>query len=120
MINNKQISVWRGTDAPPTVHHIWLLNMKMLIHNGTDWVTFVDDSATIEKVNQIIDRLDALELSLNSVNNYTINSKLISSNPVLNADDLTLNKSGTYVTSSDKVSESVIKIDTLLTTQVIE
>lgn len=121
MINNKQINVWRGNSEPPTIYHVWIYsNTKMLLHNGSEWIVFIDDAATVDKINQLTERVDLAESKVELLENKTVNSIPIKNNPVLTGDNINLNKSGTYVISTDKVSESVIKIDSLLTTQIIE
>lgn len=34
---NKNISVWRGSEAPPTTNHIWIKDNNIHIYNGNDW-----------------------------------------------------------------------------------
>lgn len=121
IINNKQVNLWRGTSEPPTIYHIWIYNdTQMKVYDGTQWVVFIDDAATIEKINQLIERVDALEQNISDLNLATINGKEISTNPVLDGRDLKLQQDGTYVDSVDSLSTSIIKLDTLLSTQIIE
>ena len=35
---NKNISVWRGSNTPPTNNHVWIKNDNQIyLHNGDDW-----------------------------------------------------------------------------------
>ena len=121
MVNNKQVNIWRGDSIPPTIYHVWIFNnTRMLLYNGSEWVVFIDDLATVQKINQLTARVDAIEIQVDNLENKTVNSIPIKNNPVLTGDNINLNKSGTYVTSTNKVSDSIIKLDTLLTTQIIE
>lgn len=45
---NKNVSVWRGPEAPPTTNHIWINEKKnnaIYLHNGSDWDPVVDPDA---------------------------------------------------------------------------
>lgn len=45
---NKNVSVWRGSEAPPTTNHIWINEKKnnaIYLHNGSDWDPVVDPDA---------------------------------------------------------------------------
>ena len=114
MIQNKQVNIWRGNEEPPTIYHIWIKDeSKLLLYNGTTWITFIDSTATIESINNILDRLSTLEAN-------TINGKKLSTNPVLTSDDINNTKDGTYIKSVDTLSNSIYKIDQLITTQIVE
>lgn len=42
---NKNISVWRGSKTPPTNYHVWINEENdILLHDGTEWKTIVDDN----------------------------------------------------------------------------
>ena len=121
IINNKQVNLWRGTSVPPTIYHIWIYNdTQMKVYDGTQWVVFIDDAATIEKINQLIERVDKLEQDLSDLSSSTVNGKEISTNPILDVRDLKLQQDGTYVDPVNSLSTSIIKLDTLLSTQIIE
>lgn len=121
IINNKQVNIWRGTAAPPTIYHIWIYNDdQMRLYNGTDWIVFIDDAATIAQINILIEKVDNLQEDVDAFQEHTINGKLIVSNPSLDGDDLILAEDGTFVEHNDTISDSIIKIDTLLSTQIIE
>ena len=121
IINNKQVNIWRGLDAPPTIYHIWIYNdSEMRIYTGEKWETFINDQATLERINEVLDQIQRLESEVDTLLTKTINGKLISGNPVFNGDDILTNKSGTFIKSSDSLSNSLISIDTLLSTQIIE
>lgn len=113
MINNRQVNLWRGSDPPPTIYHIWVKDNKMLLYDGNEWITFVDDVTTIERINALIDRVENIE-------NYTINGKLIKNNPVLSGNDIKSEANGNYINSQQKIKDSLSAIDSILTTQTIE
>ena len=121
IINDKQVNLWRGTSVPPTIYHIWIYNdTQMKVYDGNEWVVFIDDAATIEKINQLIERVDALEQNISDLSSATINGKEISTNPILDGRDLKLQQDGMYVDINDSLSTSIINLDTLLSTQIIE
>ena len=121
IINDKQVNLWRGTSVPPTIYHIWIYNdTQMKVYDGTQWVVFIDDAATIEKINQLIERVDNLEQDLSNLGSATVNGKEISTNPILDGRDLKLQQDGMYVDINDSLSTSIINLDTLLSTQIIE
>ena len=35
---NKNISVWSGSETPPTKYHLWIRNDGQYIFDGKDWV----------------------------------------------------------------------------------
>lgn len=124
MINNKQVNIWRGTDSPPTEYHVWIregpTSVRLLLFNGVEWVVFLDDAATIARVNELMQNVADLETSVEELGNKTINSKQISTNPVLDGEDLLVGQSGAYVSMNDSVTESILTLDSLFQTQIIE
>jgi len=47
MINNKQINIWRGSEAPPTLYHLWLKDENQLLkydEEQQDWIVFLDSN----------------------------------------------------------------------------
>jgi len=81
MIKNKQVSIWRGPDPPPTLYHIWFKDEELLLRYDEeveDWVIFLD-SGQITKV--IAD-------FISSVDNLSINGHLITDSPVLDGSDI--------------------------------
>lgn len=124
MINNKQVNIWRGTDSPPTEYHVWIregpTSVRLLLFNGVEWVVFLDDAATIARVNELMQNVADLETSVEELGNKTINSKQISTNPVLGGEDLLVGQSGAYVSTNDSVTESILTLDSLFQTQIIE
>lgn len=43
---NKNISIWRGSQAPPTIHHVWIKeNNTIYLHNGNNWDPVIDSDA---------------------------------------------------------------------------
>ena len=121
IINNKQVNIWRGTSAPPTIYHIWIKdNSKLLLFNGTEWITFVDDIAIIDTLNQIVEKQTLLENDVSLLKNKTVNSKKIVDNPVLTGKDLKTDQSGNFVLLTDTITQTLIKFDTMFSTQIIE
>ena len=53
------------------------------------------------------------------MDNATINGKLVKNSPTLDAKDLKSKISGSYVEENDNVANALMKIDELLTTQII-
>jgi hypothetical protein len=81
---------------------------------------FLDDAATIARVNELMQNVAELETSVEEFGNKTINSKQISTNPVLGGEDLLVGQSGAYVSTNDSVTESILTLDSLFQTQIIE
>lgn len=107
MINNRQVNFWRGDREPPTIYHIWIKdNSKMLLYDGSSWVIFLDNKEIIEKVNDLLEA--------------TVNGKQIKDNPVLNGNDILLGKEGNYLSNTTSVADNISRLDTILTTQIIE
>ena len=121
MINNKRVNVWRGDEVPPTIYDVWIKdNTKLLLYNGVEWVIFIDDVATIQKIEELTSRLDDIEQTIQSIEDHTINGKHIRDNPVLDGDDLLTANQGYFINASETVGQSIQKLDTLLTTIIIE
>lgn len=121
MINNKQVNFWRGDKTPPTIYHVWIKdNSKMLLYDGKNWVVFLDNKEVIDILEQVQIKLDEMQASINILGNKTINGKPIKNNPVLTGDDIKINKNGGFINSNDTISDGIIKLDTLLITQIIE
>lgn len=86
MINNRQVNLWRGNQEPPTIYHIWIKdNNKLLLYDGNNWKTFLDESAVAaiqetlkKKANLVLGTVPITELpiatSLGNPNNNTIPS----------------------------------------------
>lgn len=86
MINNRQVNLWRGNQEPPTIYHIWIKdNNKLLLYDGNNWKTFLDESAVAaiqevlkKKANLVLGTVPVNELpiatSLGNPNNNTIPS----------------------------------------------
>lgn len=118
MINNKQVNIWRGDIEPPTIYHVWIENDLVLkLYDGTEWVVFLDDATVIEKINQLIDKVNDLE---NFMNNATINSYKVKDNPTLDAEDLKTVSDGVFIKQNESIASSLLKLDKLLDTQIIE
>lgn len=113
MINDRQVNIWRGSDPPPTIYHVWIKNdSQFLLYNGNEWIVFLDNEA-------VVLALDQFQTNLNTLKNSTVNGKKIIDNPVLTAQDITTAINGTYITQEDTISTSLQKIDKLLQTQII-
>jgi hypothetical protein len=39
---NKNISIWRGSEAPPTLNHIWVKEGSFLIYINDEWKLITD------------------------------------------------------------------------------
>ena len=114
MIQNKQVNIWRGNEEPPTIYHIWIKDeSKLLLYNGTEWITFINSTETIQTIESILKRLDVLE-------GLTVNNKKITDNPVLTGSDIKNTYSGTYISQDNSISDSLSIVDKLLTTQIIQ
>jgi hypothetical protein len=90
MIKNKQVSIWRGPDPPPTLYHIWFKDEELLLRYDEveqDWVVFLDSGQIARVIAEFID----------SVDNLTINGHLITDNPVLDSSDLKVGQDGHYI-----------------------
>lgn len=121
IIDNKQVNIWRGGLDPPTIYHVWIKDdSKMLLYNGEEWVIFIDDLTTVQRINELYNQVQTINQSINSLNNNTINNKKIINNPILEASDLILNRSGTFINSNENVANTIVELDTLLNTQIIE
>lgn len=120
MINNKQVNLWRGDSVPPTIYHIWVKdNSKLLIFDGQEWVVFLDNKEVLDVIKELFQAIDNIQTDIEKIQNYTVNSKPIKTNPVLSGDDILNTKQGTYI-NKDTLSESLLKLDQLLVTQIIE
>lgn len=86
MINNRQVNLWRGNQEPPTIYHIWIKDNKLLLYDGNNWKTFLDNESAVaaiqetlkKKANLVLGTVPANELpiatSLGNPNNGTIPS----------------------------------------------
>ena len=57
---------------------------------------------------------------MSELEQHTINHIAISENPVLTGEDIMSNATGSFLTGSDSIAQSLQKLDRLLTTQIIE
>lgn len=120
MINNKQVNIWRGDDTPPTIYHIWLNNQhRMLVFDGTEWVVFLDNADVIKQIEEMMKQIDKIRQEVTALGDKTINNKPIKDNPVLNSSDLLLDTTGHFI-KNGTITESLLRLDKLLTTQIIE
>ncbi len=120
MINNKQVNIWRGDQEPPTLFHVWIYkNEKILLHNGKEWIVFIDDAGLTDQIDKLYDELKIIKNDLNNISSATVNNKLIKNNPVLNGSDLLLEVDGEFVNSKKSISDNIIQLDTMFVTQII-
>ena len=113
MINNRQVNIWRGSDTPPTIYHIWIKNdSQFLLYNGIEWKIFLDNAA-------VVDALEQFQQNIDSLTNATVNNKKIKDNPILDGQDIKTATNGTYINANDTLAFALNKIDTLLQTQII-
>lgn len=76
-MNNKNISVWRGDNTPPTQYHLWLKNDgKLYVNIDEQWQEIDKDSVAqiTEILNQHATKLDNHQTALDDIN--TLHSKL--------------------------------------------
>lgn len=76
-MNNKNISVWRGDNTPPTQYHLWLKNNgKLYVNIDEQWQEIDKDSISqiTEILNQHATKLDNHQMALDDIN--TLHSKL--------------------------------------------
>lgn len=119
MINNKQVNLWRGTDTPPTIYHIWIYNnSEMRLYNGTEWVTFIDEIFILERLQLLEDKVTTNIENIDKIINFTINNKKISTNPTISSKDVP--SSFTGLVGGNNVEEKLICANNLLTTLIIE
>lgn len=69
---NKNISIWRGNNTPPSQYHLWLRGDKIYHNNGIEWVenkvdvdSVLSDTSTNPVQNKLIKAaLDELNVKL--------------------------------------------------------
>lgn len=113
MIQNKQVNIWRGTDSPPTLYHIWFKDESQLLRYDEvlkEWVVFLDSKQIIQIIRDFMDIVETI----------TINGYSITDSPVLDSSDLALNQDGHYVKKENNLQQTTLKLDSLLTTKVYE
>lgn len=116
MINNKQVNIWRGSEAPPTLYHLWLKNENQLLkydEEQQDWIVFLDSNQIKEIIQDFLNRVD-------NTLSATINGYSIKNDIVLNAQDLLTAYNGHYIKNTDTIKEALKKLDQLFTTEVYE
>lgn len=120
MINNKQVNIWRGDSQPPTIYHVWIHNTEMLLYNGIEWIVFINNESIINQINSLLERVDIIEDDILSLKKNKINEIPITNNTIIKGTDINLNASGTYINVDSTLTESLLRLDALLTTQIIE
>jgi hypothetical protein len=107
MIKNKQVSIWRGPDTPPTLYHIWLKDENQLLRYDEDqgqWIVFLDSK---EIANIIDDFFEKLGETLT----MTINGHPVKESPVLTAEDFLIGFDGNYLKSENTVKGALQIMD---------
>ena len=72
---NKNISIWRGNNIPPSQYHLWLKGDKLYHNNGIEWTENKVDLASLEgdglmskedkeKLDDVYERLAWLDLNI--------------------------------------------------------
>ena len=72
---NKNISIWRGNNTPPSQYHLWLKGDKLYHNNGIEWTENKVDLASLEgdglmskedkeKLDDVYERLAWLDLDI--------------------------------------------------------
>lgn len=129
-LNNKQVSIWRGNDEPPTKYHVWITKFIvredplieewiLRLFNGLEWVPFINDTEIAAQIGYALEKIEALEGRVVDLEKNTINGYPIKDNPVLDATDLLTAKSGQYIKENDNVAKALMIVDELLKTQEI-
>lgn len=104
MINNRQVNLWRGSDTPPTVYHIWIKDKKLWMYDGEKWIVFIDSISVIDNIQELYDGLQKL-------NGSTVNGKPVLENPVLSASDLKVGKNLNYITATQSILDALEVFD---------
>lgn len=66
---NKNVSVWRGDYAPPTIYHLWIKSDgTQYIHNGEAWVSAIQIPVATETSDGLMSKED--KKSLNEMSDY--------------------------------------------------
>lgn len=118
MINNKQVNLWRGTDVPPTIYHIWVKDeSQLLLYNGTAWVVFIDDKKILEELGLLKKTVAEHDSDIKALKKVTVNNIPILDSPVLDATKIDNTKVGFL---GDNVEESLHNLNELFTTKIID
>ena len=104
MINNRQVNLWRGTDPPPTLYHIWIKDKKLWMYNGTEWIVFIDSISVIDQYAQLVNAVDKL-------NAVTINEIPLLDSPVLDASNLQVGKDLNLITATQSILDALEILD---------
>lgn len=77
MINNRQVNLWRGNQEPPTIYHIWIKdNNKLLLYDGNNWKTFLDNESAVAAIQKALKKKANLVLGTVPVNELPIATSL--------------------------------------------
>lgn len=111
IINNKAIGLWRGSDPPINVFHLWIKNeSQLLIYNGTEWVVLLDDTDLISKLDELFKKVEVIQAKVDVLDAATVNSKPIKSNPVLNGNDIKLGSDTILTEQNDNINQGIDKL----------
>ena len=77
MINNRQVNLWRGNQEPPTIYHIWIKdNNKLLLYDGNNWKTFLDNESAVAAIQEALKKKANLVLGTVPVNELPVVTSL--------------------------------------------
>lgn len=111
MIQNKQVSIWRGNSEPPTLYHIWLRNETELLKyddQQSKWVVFLDSASLDQKIMEFLEMLAGV----------TVNGHPIMESPEIDGEDIKIQFDGNYLKRNYTVDEALATLDALMTTKV--
>ena len=111
MIQNKQVSIWRGSSEPPTLYHLWLRNETELLRyddQQSKWIVFLDSANLDQKITQFLEMLSAV----------TVNGYHIMDSPELDGEDIRIKFEGNYLKDNQTIDEALATLDALMTTKV--
>ena len=111
MIQNKQVNLWRGSDPPPTLYHIWFKDESQLLRYDDeikDWVVFLDSGKVAKLISDFMNILETV----------TINGHPIQESPDLDGSDILVGHNGHYIRKENTLQQATLKLDSLLTTKI--
>lgn len=108
-----QVNVWRGSDEPPTLYHVWIKDDDSLYlydKVAGKWKRFLDSTDFTTVIQKLTDDINAM----------TVNGKKITGNPVLGSEDIKTDSNGNYMSKDDSVQKTMMTFDNLFKTCIIE
>ena len=110
---NKNISVWRGNNTPPTKYHLWLKNNgRLYVNIDEKWQDIDKDSdPQITKIlNQHTTKLNNHQIALDNIFNSSLNNIAQDNlfNSSFDAKNINMKNSSTYVFTKIKDENSSI------------